>query len=165
MDFGPPNQGTPSFYDPAVAAEMSALASAITPKTADLDWDAGSCVDVSNAAPAAAAASPFVAFPVQTMGYPQFTGLGAAATAAAAIGGVEAPLPMQTGINGNDSLLVMAQKTTRAARNGREQQRAQKISDVIDKLKVRFWFCRCGPCFPRPPGRIFCQITPVFFVC
>lgn len=36
----------------------------------------------------------------------------------------------------SSSLLAMAQKSTRTAKNGREQQRAQKISDVIDQLKV-----------------------------
>lgn len=127
---------------------MSALASAMTPETPGLEWDAGACVDVRNTAPAVATTSPFGAFPLQTMGYPSFTGLG---TAAAAIGGVEAPqqqLTMQSGIKSADSLLMMAQKTTRAARNGREQQRAQKISDVIDKLKVKLGFVAAAVGFP-----------------
>lgn len=38
--------------------------------------------------------------------------------------------------NSSSSMLAMAQKCTRTAKNGREQQRAQKISDVIDQLKV-----------------------------
>lgn len=149
MDFGQPGQGAPKIFDAGVAADMSALASAMTPEPSGLEWDAGSCVDIRNTAPAVATASPFGAFPLQTMGYPSFTGLG---TAAAAMGGVEAPkqqLPVQSGINSADSLLMMAQKTTRAARNGREQQRAQKISDVIDKLKVKLCFDVTVLGFPR----------------
>ena len=39
--------------------------------------------------------------------------------------------------SGGGGVLASAQKCNRTAKNGREQQRAQKISDVIDQLKVR----------------------------
>lgn len=42
-----------------------------------------------------------------------------------------------TSSSSTSSMLALAQKSTRTAKNGREQQRAQKISDVIDQLKVR----------------------------
>ncbi|CAM9683932.1 unnamed protein product, partial [Scytosiphon promiscuus] len=41
-----------------------------------------------------------------------------------------------SGSGSGSSMLALAQKSTRTAKNGREQQRAQKISDVIDQLKV-----------------------------
>ena len=49
----------------------------------------------------------------------------------------------------SSSMLAMAQKCSRAAKNGREQQRAQRISDAIDELKVRttiYKFTRIHTC-------------------
>lgn len=62
----------------------------------------------------------------------------AAAKTAVAAGQVLQQRPQhQAGSDRNtSSMLAMAQKSTRTAKNGREQQRAQKISDVIDQLKV-----------------------------
>ncbi len=41
-----------------------------------------------------------------------------------------------SGSSSSSIMLAMAQKCSRAAKNGREQQRAQRISDAIDELKV-----------------------------
>lgn len=78
---------------------------------------------------------------------------------------IQAPVPTQAGrkqpqkhelgYNSSGSgggTLATTQKCNRTAKNGREQQRAQKISDVIDQLKVRLvsrtlWMCLAQPAY------------------
>lgn len=133
MDFGGAGQDDPNFFDSAMAEDISTLQ---TLPALDVDWSGEMCSD-GNSEPAG---SPFTSFPAHTVGYPQAgedvgIGPGFGALGASGLGAPNSGLDVQP-----DNLLSMAQTSTRAARNGREQQRAQKISDVIDKLKVKDWW-------------------------
>lgn len=137
IDFGGSGQSDANFFDPGVATEMSTLQN--MPRL-NVNWDGG-CVG-ANGQPGG---SQFSDFADQAIGYPHIVGdLAYGAIGAAGLGGLDA---LKSGLTANsNSLLTMAHNSTRAAKNGREQQRAQKISDVIDKLKVGHFgirFCLC----------------------
>lgn len=126
MDFGGTGPSCPTFFDPAVLAEMSA-----TMPRFGTEWDAANSGQPSS--------STFNAFnSTQALPYPHIGGdLGFAGFGAASgIVGIDAPKSVLGG-SPSTGLLAIAQSSTRAARNGREQQRAQRISDIIDRLKVR----------------------------
>lgn len=147
MEFGAAGQISPNFFDPRVSGDLSNLHSL---GLSNMDWEGLEGFNAaSNQQQEAVLPPPYGAFPIpaQAMeGYPhghggdfRYGAIGAAGGMGdTVIGGGAQRMAGSRPDTDLDSLLAVAQSSTRAARNGREQQRAQKISDVIDKLKVCF---------------------------
>lgn len=136
MDFGSPGQGSTSFLDPGIGVEPSELVGSIAAPDlgVSLDWESAcfSVDDVTNMQ-----LDPYPA-PAPILGYSDVgDGLGLYGALGPVFGGFDGlpTPPVGTRQSGKRSSTA-AQNSSRAARNGREQQRAQKISDMIDKLKV-----------------------------
>lgn len=138
MDFRPPAQAAPSFLDPSVGRDAPHLTGSIRPQDLGmgLEWDSGYLAVEDG--PTGVQIDPYTSQMLET---PDVTeGFGLYDALGSAMGGLEA-LPSQPSAVGSyakRSSSSAAQNSSRAARNGREQQRAQKISDMIDQLKVRF---------------------------
>lgn len=143
MDYGNTGQGGLNLFDPEMAVEMSSLQTPLqTLPRMNVDWDGG-FPELTNQP----AGPPGGVYPAPTaMAYPHvggdigFGGLcgpvpEAFDALAGTIGGGGGGSSSSIGVK-PEGMLAIAHNSTRAARNGREQQRAQKISDVIDKLKA-----------------------------
>lgn len=137
MEFRDTGPDSLNFLDLDIASEIANLET--TTRTLEMGWgiNKGSGVDAQGgpAAPRIVGHNPGGYQPVGGT----FGGFGS--LDASALRGLET---WKTSPNANtQNMLTLAQNSSRAARNGREQQRAQKISEFIDKLKVR------NPCVPE----------------
>lgn len=141
-----------NFLEPAASAEISALNLADLPRPPVESLNLDSLKALSGAAPIAPSVTAFpLDFPLHEDSYGA-DGQGAARD----LGSLSPVMPPGFGNSWQERRLrragaraangqaersrlaaaTAAQHNTRAARNGREQQRAQKISDMIEKLKV-----------------------------
>ena len=143
MDFDTTGQGGLNLFDPEMAVDMTSLHTPLpTLPGTNVDWDGG-FEELTNQ-PAGPPGSMYPA--PTTMAYPHVGGdIGLGGLCAPGPGAFEALAGAIGGGSSSSSsnicekpegMLAIAHNSTRAARNGREQQRAQKISDVIDKLKA-----------------------------
>ena len=135
MDFKNSGQDNASFLNLGVTAEISNFETAS--HTMKTDWDrlGGGVGTLGRPAASAIPVHNVIGYPPADPSgpYGEFGPLNAAA-----LRGLEARKNGPNGFNAStQSMLAFAPSSSRAARNGREQQRAQKISDFIDKLKVR----------------------------
>lgn len=136
MDFRDTRQDSLGFLDLDIASEIANLET--TTNTLEMGWglNNGGGVDAQGgpAAPRILSHNPG--------GYQSVNGTfgGFGSLDASALRGLETWKTSPSA--STQSMLTLAQNSSRAARNGREQQRAQKISEFIDKLKVR------NPCTP-----------------
>eukprot|EP00904_Undaria_pinnatifida_P009930 jgi/Undpi1/6067/HiC_scaffold_20.g08552.m1 len=139
MDYGATGQDGLNLFDPDLAVDMNSLQTLPTLPRINVDWDGG-FPELSNQQPAA---PPVGAYPPPAaMAFPNVAdGIGYGTLCVPGAGAFDVLAGASSSNNNNgggkaEDMLAIAHNSTRAARNGREQQRAQKISDVIDKLKA-----------------------------
>ena len=158
MEFGNTGQGGLNIFDPEMAVEMTSLQ---TPLQAlprmNVDWDGG-FAELTNQPgdpPGSVYPAPAAMAHPHVGGEIGFGGLcapgpGAFDALAGSIGGSSSSSNSSNNIGVKpEGMLAIAHNSTRAARNGREQQRAQKISDVIDKLKASYGHRRSLATLPQ----------------